>query len=333
MSESQAQDLWGKPAAEPDLPPAELKRWHGLRGRVAETAQRYGWSKAEVSRRSAIPGGTLSQWLDGTYRGTVANVSARVERWLETVEELTEAAARIPVPPGYVPTPTSAELAETLLYAQLMPEMVVVTLGAGMGKTMTAVDYCTSRPHAFLVTMRPTTSTVHGMLLELSQSLGVTEKNPARLDRALGDKLARNGRNTLLVVDEAQHLGDNAVNQLRYFLDIYGCGIALLGNEELYGRFGGAKATPAYAQIHRRIGKRMKRMQPLAADIDALVAAWGVKGEEARRLARAIGRKPGALSQITKTMQLAGMYAAGEARETTAADIKAAWANRGGEDG
>lgn len=332
MNMIEPQAAWVAPRFQPDLGADALQAWTDTARRVSEAAQRYGWSKSEVSRRSGVPMGTFSQWYDGNYAGKVGNVSDRLAKWLDSVEELSVAAARIPVAPGYVPTPTAIELTDTLLFAQMMPEMVVVTLGAGMGKTMTANAYRDLRPHAYLVTMRPTTATVHGMLLEFAQALDVTERNAAKLDRALGERLRRNGRNTLLIVDEAQHLNDQAVNQLRYFLDIYGVGIALLGNEELYGRFGGAKVTPAYAQIHRRIGKRMRRLQPLAADVEALLSAWDVKDPEVRKLARVIGRKPGALSQITKTLQLAGMYAAGEGREVTAQDVSQAWTNRSGED-
>lgn len=323
---------WAPPAGEPEGTSAEVEAWRGLVRRLAETAQRYGWTKSEVSRRSGVPAATLWQWYGGDYKGRIANISARVEKWLDSVAELSQAAASVPIPPAFLSTPTATQLLDTLLYAQMMPEMVVVTLGAGMGKTMTCEHYCESRPHAFMVTMRPTTRTVHGMLQELAQALDVSERNPARLDRALGDKLRRNGRHTLLVVDEAQNLSDEAVNQLRYFLDDYGVGIALVGNEELYGRFGGNKATPAYAQIIGRIGKRLKRLQPLPGDIDMLVDAWEIADEDVCRLARAIGRKPGALRNITKTLQLAGMYAAGEQRSITAADVKAAVANRGLED-
>ncbi len=332
MTVTETQDGWAPPRHEPDLPVEALEDWRKLTSRTREVCQRYGWSKSEASRRSAVPAGTFSQWYDGNYAGKIENVSARIKRWLDSVDELSAAAARIPVAPGYVDTPTSRELTENLLYAQMMPEMIVATLGAGMGKTVTANAYRDSHPHAYLVTMRPLTASVHGMLLEFCQALDVQERSPAKLDRALGEKLRRNGRNTLLIVDEAQHLKDQAVNQLRYFLDIYGCGIALLGNEELYGRFGGAKPTPEYAQLHRRIGKRMKRLQPQEGDIEAIVRAWGIEDDGIAALCRAIGRKPGALSQITKTLQLAGMYATGEARKVTLADVKTAWANRSGED-
>ncbi|QPC44488.1 AAA family ATPase [Kaustia mangrovi] len=323
---------WPAPRYAPEIGDDDLKIWGDLTQRMAEIAARYGWSKSEVARRSGIATGTLSQWYDGNYAGSFANVSAKVSRWLDSVAEVAATAARIPRAPGYVATPTSRELSDMLLYAQTLGEMAVVTLGAGMGKTMTARHYVETRPHAFLVTMRPTTSSVHGMLVELSRALDVNESNPGRLDRALGEKLRRNGRDTLLIVDEAQNLSDQAVNELRYFLDEYGCGIALLGNEELYGRFGGHKAVPAYAQIHGRIGKRMRRLQPLAGDVDDLIAAWGIEDEKVAKVARALGRKPGALRQITKTLQLAGMYAAGEDRTVTVADIKAAWADRGEEE-
>lgn len=330
--ETSGADGWARPVGKPDLIPAELDQWTYLIGRLATTAQKYGWSKSEVSRRSGVPAGTLWQWYDGSYRGRIANVSARILRWLDGVDELTQAAAAVPVAPGFIHTPTAGQVIDTLLYSQMMPEMVVITLGAGMGKTTACEQFCATRPHAYLVTMRPTTGTVHGMLLELATALEVNERNPARLDRALGDKLRRNGRHTLLIVDEAQNLQDKAVDQLRYFLDMYGVGIALVGNEELYGRFGGSKANPAYAQLHRRIGKRLKRLQPLPGDIEMLVDAWGIEDEAIRKLAMAIGRKPGALSQITKTLQLAGMYAAGEQRDMTAKDVTNALANRGLED-
>jgi DNA transposition AAA+ family ATPase len=213
----------------------------------------------------------------------------------------------------------------------MMPELVLATLGAGMGKTETVRRYVSERPHAYMVTMRPKTSKVNAMLLEIAQALDVppAERAHSRIDRAIGMKLKRNGRQTLLIVDEAQNLIDKAVDQLRYFLDEYGVGIALIGNEELYGRFGGKEPTPAYAQLHRRFGLRLRRMQPLAGDIDAQIAAWGIEDSEIRKLAQAIGRKPGALGQVTKTLQLAGMYAAGEQRPMAAADVRAALKNRG----
>jgi DNA transposition AAA+ family ATPase len=211
-----------------------------------------------------------------------------------------------------------------------MPEIAVVVLAAGMGKTFSINHYAAARPNVFKVTMRPSTATVFKIMGELAElfNLSEIERVATRIDRAVGTRLKRNGRHTLLVVDEAQHLKDDAVNQLRYFFDEYGVGIALVGNEELYGRFGDAP-KPAYAQLQSRFGLKVRRAAPLAGDIEAVLDAWAIEDPDIRKLGMAIGRKPGTLRQLTKTLQLAGMIAAGENRNMGVADVRIAAANRG----
>lgn len=332
MSQTATQEGWVAPRFADDVAEADRPAWDLATRKVIEVAEKYGWTKSEVARRADVPVGTFSQWFDGNYKGQIGKQTQRIERWLNALAEISEAVQAIPPPPEFVPTKSARELIDTLLYAQAMPEMVVVTYGAGMGKTITCEHYAKEHPHVYLVRMRPTTSRVHSMLQEIGLELGIAERNPARLDRAIGEKLRRNGRNTLLIIDEAQNLVDDAVNQARYFLDHYGCGIALVGNEELYTRFGGEKPLAGYAQIHRRIGRRLRRLQPLQEDIDALIVAWQIEDEDVRKLLRAVGRKPGALGQITKTMQLAGMLAAGDRKPVGSGHVRAAWSNRGGEE-
>lgn len=322
---------WDGPRFEPSLSPELLARWKSGRERAVTIAKRDGLTKAELARRADIPAGTLTPLLDGNYTGNWENQIAKLERWLSAVAEVAERVIELPEAPLFIETPTSRELVDTFLYAQQMPLMALVTLGPGMGKTVTA-EHFRNRPGVHLVTMRPTTARVRPMLQEIGMALDVGERNPARLDRAIGAKLKRNGHKTLLLVDEAQNLSDEAVNQLRWFLDVYRCGIVLLGNEEVYSRYGRSDPREGYGQIHRRIGKRLRRLSPLPADIEAIVDAWGVQDEEARKLLRAIGRKPGALGQISVTMQLALMLAAGDGKPLNVAHVRQAWQNRGGDE-
>ncbi|PPE80604.1 hypothetical protein C3941_09255 [Kaistia algarum] len=290
-------------------------------------------TRSDVARGSTIPLPTLTQWIDGTYAGSYINTTERVRRYLLTMEGARQQVLALTAlkAPGFVETPSSRELIDTLAYAQSSPELIVATMAAGMGKTTTCREYASGRSAVFVVTMRPTTSGVHAMLQELAQALEVPERNPARLDRSIGERLKRNGRHTLLIVDEAQNLADKSVDQLRYFLDLYGCGIALVGNEEVYTRFGKPEPRAGYGQIHRRVGKRMQRMAPLDGDIAALLDAWEVEDGECRRLLAAIGRKPGTLGQIDKTLRLAAMIAAGGGTPVVADHIRSAWRNRSGE--
>ncbi|MDC7984847.1 AAA family ATPase [Rhodoplanes sp. TEM] len=326
-------EVWGPPKGEPaPRDTITYNVWSVTREKVREIATRERWSKSEVARRSAVPLGTLSPWYDGTYTGQTDAITERVVKWLDSVEEMKTAAAAIPEAPGYVTTPTSQSVVDTLLYAQMMPEMVIVTLGAGMGKTTTARHFAESRPNVFLVTMRPTTAGTHAMLQELAIALDVTERNPGRLDRSIGQRLKRNGRHTLLIVDEAQNLSDLSINQLRYFLDEYGCGIALLGNDEVFSRFGRGEPKPGHGQIHRRIGKRVHRLSPQHADVEALLDAWSIEDREARRLLHGIARKPGALGQVDKTIRLATIMAATRGQPLAIDHVRAAWADRSGEE-
>lgn len=322
-------DPWSVDVVTPQASDEEIARWQQLRGDVVAIARRHGLTKTAVTKRAGISQGTFWQWFDGTYKGRFANVSDQVARFLESFAEQTAAQSRFPMAPGWLETPTGMKVEEALLFAQMAPEMVVVVLGAGMGKSITAANFVERSPHATMVTMRPTTSSVNNMLRELCEVFAITERDPAKLDRAIGAKLKRNGRHTLLVVDEAQNLTDQAVNQLRSYLDLYGVGIALLGNEELYGRFGGTSVKPAYAQLHSRFGLRLRQLQPVEGDVEVLLDAWAIEDGQIRKLMHAVARKPGALRHVTKVLQLGTMIAMGAGRPLAIEDVKAAIVNRG----
>lgn len=315
--------------------PADIDTWRLVVARVSEIAQAHGWTKADVARRSGVPDGTLSQVLAGKYIGVLANQIGLLSRWLDSVEESAALAAGIPVSPEFNPRwRVAQEVMETLTWAQLCPDLVMITLAAGMGKTAACRHFVRSRPHAYLATMSEHTRTVHGMLTELAAQLDVQQNNPARLGRAIGARITRAGAGTLLIVDEAQHLNDEALNQLRHFVDVYECGIAIVGNSEVYSRFSKNrdKPGPSYAQLKSRVGKRLQRAAPYVTDIRAYIGAWGVTTPDCVKFLTGIGMKEGAFRQIEKTMKLATMIAAGAEEPLGLKHLQGAWKNRDVED-
>ncbi len=330
---------WQPPTQEPDISESragrsaqDLADWRSLTVRVQAIASSNRWNKAEVARRIGMPDGTFSQWYSGSYAGRLDAQNTKVSQWLDSAASAVAIAQQMPQAPAFVMTRTATEIWRTLELAQISPDMVIITLAAGMGKTHTCRHYCATRPHAYRVTMRPQTKTCYAMLVEIARALGVSEPNPARLDSAIGSRLQRNGRQTLLIVDEAQNIEDRAVDQLRFFLDEFGCGIALTGNTSVYGRFKDRNNGPDYAQIKTRTGKRLHRHQPYAEDITAIIDAWGIEDPEQRKLLAGIGRKPGHLRQIDKTLRLAWLQAAGEQRPLHIKHIADAFQNREWED-
>lgn len=322
---------WDRPATRPTVEGKtsadDVAEWKTLTDRVRNAAIERGWSKTEAAKRSGIPNGTFSQWYAGNYGGLLRKQNERVRQWLDNLEAASTMAQAIPQAPGWIETPTAQAVIETLTYAQVLPEMAIINLGSGMGKSEASKRYCATRPHAWLVTVSPYTKTVHGVLGEIAEQIGVKSTNTTGLHRKIGDRLSKTP-GSLLIVDEAQNLIDAAVDQLRHFLDCYGCGIALVGNEEIYQRFSGNSDGPSYAQIKRRIGRRLRRPKPLPEDIAMLIDAWGIEDAKARKLLTGIGMKPGALGEIDKTCKLAGLLAAGDGEPITERYVRAAWTNR-----
>jgi DNA transposition AAA+ family ATPase len=311
----------------------DVESWRALIARVIEIAGTQGWTKAEVARRCGVADATFSQVISGKYLGVLANQTTLISRWIEATEESASMVASIPQSPEFNPRLRIAqEIIETLTWAQLCPDLVMITIAAGMGKTAACEHFARTRPHVYHATMYESAASVHGMLTELAAQLEVQQNNPAKLARAIGAKLARTGSGTLLIVDEAQHLNDAAVNQLRYFCDIHKCGVAIVGNEEVYRRFKDKTEGRSYAQIKRRIGKTLRRPAPYVADVKAYIASWSVTDLDCVKFLLGVGMKDGALGQIEKTAKMATMIAIGDGEPLSLKHLQAAWRNRDVED-
>lgn len=233
--------------------------------------------------------------------------------------------------PDFVETPTAKKVMDTLLFARSFSAMVPIVLGPGMGKT-TCIDRAMSIwPGTFKATMRTSIRSPNSMMRSLARQLGIKASNAEDRIDSIGLKVKRDERETLLMVDEAQSLSEDAINELRYLKDVYKVGIALLGNADLNAHCGGLVPREGYGQIHRRMTKRITELKPHSKDIATYIAACGFEDKERVQLLTAIGKKPGAIGQIVETLKLASVLAARdpEAIEISADDIRRAWNNRG----
>jgi DNA transposition AAA+ family ATPase len=328
-----SQGGWDGPALDQplgtDCAPEVVSEWQDLRGTLRMLAEAERWTMAEVSRRSEVPPGTFSPWFAGKYRGLYKPVHLKIARWLRAHEEARDALGRQLQAPGFLETRAAREVLNALMVAQRLPGMVLITLGSGMGKTTCTDHVLETRPNTYRITLSPSTRSIPALYREIAFAVGLDRCHPKDMRDRIGEKLRRVGDGKLLMVDEAQNLSDDAVNELRYFLDVFKCGIALLGNEDVTTRWGKAKIVEGYGQLHRRFAARVRRLKPYPEDVQAYVAAWGFQDPEIVRMLNAIGMRAGALGQIEGTVKLAAIMATG--RDLTAADIRAAWSNRADE--
>lgn len=332
-------NAWDRPLTGPELTAnrtqQDIDAWWALIDRLLPVVTSNKWSKIETARRIGMPESTFSAWFSGRYNGRLDAQNRLVLQWLDALEEAADL-DELPSSPTFFKTRTAAEIEEALKWAQRSPELIMITQPAGSGKTMTCRHYRATCPHVYMVTMSPHTRTVHGMMVDLAAELEVMQHNPAKLTRAIGNRLARAGAPTLLIVDEAQNLQDEAIDQLRHFVDVYECGVALIGNDEIHSRFirrsdiqsGGG----SHAQLKSRIGKRLYYAKPHREDLLAFIEAWGVTDTKTTEFLLGIGMKGGALRQIDKTLKLASMVAHGNGEAVTLDYVKRAWTNRDVED-
>lgn len=321
---------WDAPRAAPEnVDDAVKQRWIEATSTLRLVAETEGWSKSEAARRADIPLGTLSAWYDGTYKGRFDTTTGRIENFLSSRDAAVELTRGLPMAPGFLQTRIARELFTAFTYAQMVPTMAVVTIASGLGKSMAASTFAATRPHVVHVTLSPSSSNPHTMKQEIAQEMGIDCKDGAKIKRVITEALKRVGHHALLIVDEAQNLSEDSINELRHFRDMAQCGLVLLGNDE--GRTPYATRDPRHSspQVARRVGHRLNVLRPYKEDIDLVVAAWKLTDPAANELAKKIAGMPGAFGTLSETVLTAGMIAAGHDRDITAADLRAAWENRG----
>jgi hypothetical protein len=281
-------------------------------------------SQSAVAREAGLSAATVSQWMAGKYAGDNVAIEKKLLLWLEAHLAREAEASQLPPGPGYVPTHTAERVSSALRYAQLAGDIAVVYGGAGLGKTCAIEHFRQRAPNVWVATMSPATRGVVTCLQRVCDALGMPNLagGAATLDRAI----ARRVRDTrgLLVIDEAQHLTAEALDQVRSIHDETGIGVALVGNETVYARMTGGIRAPYLDRLHSRIGKRVRLQRATEADIDDLISAWGVQDSACRSLLVDIATKPGALRGLTKCMRLASTYAKALKRAVCCADVKKA---------
>lgn len=281
----------------------------------------------DVAKRVGVASGTISQFgSDKGYAGDEQKLAESVFRYRQYLAAQSAVQVEMPSEPGYFETETSLQITNMLAFGQ-RGEIVAAATGAGLGKTRTARHYAACFPNVFYAAMAPSTAGVNNMQIELLEKLG--EKNavgtPQKLSRRIKEKVA-NLSDPLIIIDEAQHLSEKALEEIRGWNDDVGVGIALLGNIRVLQRLEGGGRQDAFAQLFSRVSLRMVRPLPLSADVEALADAWGIHADPVRAYLHKICMTPGGLRNGSKALKIATMLAAAQRQMLDAGHLQDAWA-------
>lgn len=280
-------------------------------------------SQAILAKESGVSATTLNQWLGGKYPGDNEGIDAKLRLWLEADHARKAAGSAMPTVPSYVSTPTSARVLGALAYAQMAGDIAIAYGNAGVGKTTSCLQYRDSSPNVWIATMKPSTAGVVTSLQRICKVLGLDQGGGAS---ALFDRIEKRVTDThgLLVIDEAQHLSAQALDEIRSIHDATGIGIAFVGNDGVFARMAGGRNAQQLDRLYSRVGKRLRLQQSSEADIVALIHAWGIEDAKCHATLIQIARGPGALRTLTKTLRLASMYALADNRGVCCEDVRAA---------
>ena len=265
-----------------------------------------GLSVTDAAREIGRSHATISRWLRGTYTGDVPKVEALVARWLETRAEVSTRSLANAGLDRHAETGASAEIMSALTYAQGAGDIVTIIGASGRGKTWTAERYCASKSGAFYLSVSGAVFSLPGLLSKVSAALGVDmpPRTPAlEAETKIIERLR--GRNFLLVVDEAHHLRDKLLDELRIIRDRAGCGLAIIGDESI------KMALTRCDQVAGRVGLRVDL--PMQPDGDVAEIATGPLGRRPRKaelkILVAAARGPGGLHALRRLLGRAWMMA------------------------
>ena len=270
-------------------------------------------TQAQLAREAGVNAGALSAYPNDNYKGNIADVEAKLTAYLEKkavqAREFVEA-------PAFIETATSRQIFKTLEFAQIANCLATVYGMSGVGKTKAIQEFAKSHANVWLVTASPSRSSLSEILYEIALELGISDapRRKGTLSRLIARKIK--GTEGLLIVDEADHLPYEALEELRIMQEEAGIGLVLVGNDKVYTRMkGGISPSHEYARLWSRVAKNTSIQKTKKADTQAVAAAWGLEtDEDALKVMQSITETGGGLRILTQTLRLAGMVAKGSGK-------------------
>jgi DNA transposition AAA+ family ATPase len=285
-----------------------------------------GLSWSQLAPKLDVAMSTLSAFANGTYQGRNDKVAEAVYKFRQLLISQAEISFDMPEPPKFFETPTSRRIVTMLSIAQ-RGRITLVAGGPGTSKSRTIRHYQASVSNVWVATMKPSTAGVNTMQQKVLECMG--EPNAKGTPLALSTKIEALVRNTggLLVIDEAQHTSEKALEEIRGWHDETGIGICLVGNEDVLTRLTLGNKRDAFARLASRVAQRMIFRGPEDGDALALADAWGVNATDQRAFLIDIAKKPGGLRTCTMLMETACMLAASDRDELKLVHLTDAWAH------
>ena len=207
-------------------------------------------------------------------------------------------------PEEFCETPSALAMLSAIDFAVEVRCLAVIVGDPGVGKTTTLKRYAKDDRRAVYICMDPSHSSMAAMLATLSRAL---DKYPGRgsADMVRGILYALEyDSKTVLLIDEAQHLGPRNVDMARSIFDASGVPVVFAGNASLRNRFDNSQIA-AFTQVTSRVGRKVDLPGATLADVAALAGHFEIRQPDLiDQLARLRASHSG-LRKIARVLKLA----------------------------
>jgi len=279
-------------------------------------------TQGAIAKESGISKTAINQFLKGIYQGDNQKVANGLTTWLELREQKSKA---LPVVPGFVQTSTVKQIWNTLQYAQIASSISIIFGNPGVSKTQAIRQYQKNNNNVWLVTISPSRNSVLECLYEIALELDI--RNAPRRSGPLARMIVNKLTDTqgLVIIDEADQLTHEALEEIRSIQERAEVGFALVGNHQVYSNLTGGKRDVDFARLFSRVAKKLVINKVKKYDVRDVADAWGLINKPERELVEKIAAKPGGLRTLFQTLKLAALIAKGNEEAISVKHIKAAF--------
>ncbi|MGX5053151.1 AAA family ATPase [Enterobacter asburiae] len=218
-----------------------------VKAKLLQILERPGYTQKTVATKTGLSATVISQYLRGTYNGSIPNVEAALKDFLQREEYR---ANHREVRATFVPTQLAGMALSLISNTHMDGDIGVIYGPAGMGKSMVLREYAYKNKGAILIEADPG-CTARVLLQELCTRLGVKRTgNIHELSEECIQALTNTG--WVVLVDEAELLPYRALEVLRRIHDRSGVAIVLAGMPRLLINLRGSRGE--FAQLYSRVG-------------------------------------------------------------------------------
>lgn len=264
-------------------------------------------SANKLAKQMGFSPSALSQYLKGDYNGNIENLESKISAYIERQKER---AAHWDM--GVVQTKTLAEMLVTIQTVHTLRAIGMIYGPAGIGKTCATLEYIKNTPGCIRITGVPDSKSVKGVISLLYEAIfGSDLRGSARNGRLkVLDHLQ--GRDLMVVVDEAHELTNEAIEELRGIHDASKCAMILIGTDEIFSRLTDRRAGRILQQLDSRISvRRQFGSAEILNDLNLICDEYDVFDKGVRStLARYL--QMGGLRRAVDQLKVARLIAAGK---------------------